>query len=111
MNTTYSKDYPEHDRTTCNDENLNNADPDGTGCDRCTALLFDRYFELKKEVQELRKDAERYVAWRNAACSENKAFLDIAEAHIAKALPSEISTPSHDQFDAAIDAAKETWDD
>lgn len=58
-----NKKYPEHDRTSCSDENLANADPDGSGCRRCNALLFNRYEELLEEVQALhalRKDAERY---------------------------------------------------
>lgn len=42
----YADQYPTHCRTSCSDTALNNADPDGGGCRRCNALLFDRYFQV-----------------------------------------------------------------
>lgn len=33
-------DCPEHDRTSCNDTDLFNIDPDGSGCHRCNAIAL-----------------------------------------------------------------------
>ncbi|MEG0966741.1 MAG: hypothetical protein RSG92_15335 [Pseudomonas sp.] len=34
------RDYPEHQRTSCDDVHLFNIDPDGTGCHRCNAIAL-----------------------------------------------------------------------
>lgn len=45
----YEELYPTHDRTSCNDEDYINVDPDGTGCRRCNAILFTHYRQLKSQ--------------------------------------------------------------
>jgi hypothetical protein len=42
---TYAALYPAHDRDSCSDAEPHNHDADGSGCRRCTALLFDRHDE------------------------------------------------------------------
>lgn len=37
----WAENHPEHCRTSCSDEGRENADPTGTGCHRCTALVMD----------------------------------------------------------------------
>ncbi len=40
---TYAQHHPEHNRTSCSDEEPSNAEPTGShGCARCTALLLDQ---------------------------------------------------------------------
>ena len=38
----YETEYPEHDRTSCSDENPVNAEASGDGCRRCNAIFFER---------------------------------------------------------------------
>ena len=37
----WADEFPEHSRTSCNDENRYNAHPSGKWCERCTALVMD----------------------------------------------------------------------
>jgi hypothetical protein len=51
-----------------------------------------------------REDAERYRDWRAAAIAVNRAFLGAAHAHAAEHFPK--GSPTIEQFDAGIDAAR-----
>lgn len=52
--TRWSAHHREHDRTSCSDAEVFNADPEGsTGCARCTALLLDQRDELLATLKEL----------------------------------------------------------
>jgi len=43
----YVENHPTHDRGSCNDHDMYNADPKGRmGCARCTALVMDQRDEL-----------------------------------------------------------------
>lgn len=51
--------HPEHDRTSCNDEGMQNADAEGsTGCARCTALVLDRDSATREVLLEVAKYPE-----------------------------------------------------
>ena len=58
--------HPEHDRTSCSDENTNNTDPEGsTGCARCTAIDLHRGAEaiafLRLVEKNLRKGMSKSI--------------------------------------------------
>lgn len=44
---THAEHHPAHDRDSCTDQDMCNADPEGsTGCARCTALVMDQRDQL-----------------------------------------------------------------
>lgn len=59
---TYVEDHPEHSRTSCSDANPCNADPDGSGCARCTALVMDRA-NVTPHSAPVGLEPVRYVRW------------------------------------------------
>lgn len=63
---TSAENYPEHNRTSCRDDNPNiNATAEGsTGCERCTAMLLDR----EARTRELLIDFKRLVG--GISCAE-----------------------------------------
>lgn len=54
----HANNYPEHDRTSCSDENPSNATVDGSGCHRCNALAFDRLAELEANVRSAKSQSK-----------------------------------------------------
>lgn len=62
----YADEFPEHSRTSCSDLNPCNADPQGHGCWRCNALLFDRHDKL---VADAVAQVERAEKWKIIAVS------------------------------------------
>lgn len=59
---TYVEYHPEHSRTSCSDANPCNADPDGSGCARCTALVMDRA-NVTPHSAPVGLEPVRYVRW------------------------------------------------
>lgn len=49
----FEKEYPEHGRTSCSDENPVNAEVSGHGCLRCNAIFFTKAKEAFLQVQKL----------------------------------------------------------
>jgi hypothetical protein len=52
----YEKSCPQHDKTSCSDDEPNNSSHDGTGCRRCTAIALTK-------LADLERDAERDAAF------------------------------------------------
>jgi hypothetical protein len=46
----HSEHYQTHDRTSCSDNFPCNAEPNGHGCHRCNALLFDEHDKYQKAL-------------------------------------------------------------
>ena len=64
LNDWYEEQYPEHCRTSCSDEHPVNADVDGSGCNRCNAIVFQQHSDRADEIETLRQrlaDAERLL--------------------------------------------------
>lgn len=58
------RNYPEHDRSSCSDEDPCNADIEGHGCRRCNAFAFQKAEDNANEVKALHTlAAAAYKAW------------------------------------------------
>jgi hypothetical protein len=58
----HADEFPEHSRTSCSDQDPCNADPQGHGCWRCNALLFDRHDKLLADAVAHLERAEKWKA-------------------------------------------------
>lgn len=95
MPTSYADRHPEHDRTSCSDHKIINADAEGsTGCARCTALLMDQ----RDEMLDVLKEAELVLAEklrRLRADPQVSPTYRRIRAVIAKATQKQMQEPGH----------------
>lgn len=81
--------YPRHSKQSCSDANPINADVDGTGCHRCTAIFFQKADNALAEITRIRAAAARVVAERFEAQQqviELRAELSAAKAGVPDAV-------------------------
>jgi predicted nucleic acid-binding Zn-ribbon protein len=57
----YSDIYKNHQRQDCSDNFPCNAEPNGHGCHRCNALLFDEHEKYQKALEKIYFDAQNNV--------------------------------------------------
>lgn len=57
----YEKEFPEHSRTSCSDDNPINADVEGHGCWRCNAIAFTKAEVDARLLLEISRIAESAI--------------------------------------------------
>ena len=68
----YEDAYPEHNRTTCSDENPCNAEVSGHGCLRFNAIFFTKAKAMQSRINEL----EALLVFTKDALASDQAVID-----------------------------------